>query len=215
MCQHPRNLLYHGPTMRALLVALDAWADRAVAPPPNNYPRLENGTLVSLEQAAAAFPVIPGVRFPTVLNELEVLDFGADFSSRGGRLTRLPPAAGPTYKIFVPKPDADGQDVAGIRPLEIRVPTGTHTGWNLRDAASRAPDLCGLSGSYFPLPATDVERRSRGDARQSLRERYTDHQGYVNAVKKAASALVAERFLLEEDAARYVHEAEASRVLRD
>jgi hypothetical protein len=215
MCQHPRNLLYHGPTMRALLVVLDAWADRGVAPPPSNYPRLENGTLVSLEQAATAFPTIPGVRFPTVLNELEVLDFGADFTGRGGRLTRLPPTAGATYKIFVPRPDADGQNVAGIRPLEIRVPTGTHTGWNVRDEASRAPDLCGLSGSYFPLPATDAERRSRGDARRSLKERYTDHQGYVSAVKKAARALVVERFLLEEDAIRYVQQAEASPVLRE
>jgi hypothetical protein len=114
----------------------------------------------------------------------------------------------------VPKPDMDGQDLAGIRPLEIRVPTGTHTGWNVRDAASRGPDLCGLSGSYFPLPATEAERKSQGDARKSLQERYTDHDGYVKAVKNAADALVQERFLLAEDAARYVREAESSGVLR-
>jgi hypothetical protein len=149
------------------------------------------------------------------MNELEVLDFGSDFNARGGRLTRLPPARGAKYQVFVPRPDADGQNVAGIRPLEIRVPTGTHTGWNVRDSASRAPDLCGLSGSYFPLPATEAERRAQGDSRKSLQERYTDHDGYVKAVKQAADALVKERFLLEEDARRYVTDAEASRVLRE
>jgi hypothetical protein len=149
-----------------------------------------------------------------VLNELEVLDFGADFNARGGRLTRLPPTPGAKYKVLVPKPDDDGQNIAGIRPLEIRVPTGTHTGWNVRDATSRAPDLCGLSGSYFPLPTTEAERRSRGDTRKSLQERYTDHEGYVKAVRKAADALVQDRFLLEEDATRYVRDAEASSVLR-
>jgi hypothetical protein len=206
--------MYHGPTLRALLVALDAWADRGVAPPKSNYPRVEDGTLVSLEQAAAAFPAIPGVRFPTVLNELEVLDFGAEFNARGGRLTRLPPASGAKYQVLLPRSDADGQNVAGIRPLEIRVPTGTHTGWNVRDAASRAPDLCGLSGSYFPLATTAAERQSLGDPRQSLQERYADHDGYVKAVKRAADELVHERFLLEEDARRYVRDAETSSVLR-
>src|SRR5216683_2883101 len=32
-CQNVRNLMYHGPTMRAVLMALDAWADRGVEPP--------------------------------------------------------------------------------------------------------------------------------------------------------------------------------------
>jgi hypothetical protein len=99
--------------------------------------------------------------------------------------------------------------------LEIRVPTGTHTGWNVRDETSRGPDLCGLSGSYFPLAATAAARQSSGDSRKSLQERYTDHAGYVTAVKNAAAALVRERFLLEEDAARYVREADASSVLRN
>ena len=33
MCANPTNPNYHGPTHRALLMALDAWADRGVAPP--------------------------------------------------------------------------------------------------------------------------------------------------------------------------------------
>jgi hypothetical protein len=52
-----------------------------------------------------------------------------------------------------------------------------------------------------------------GDPRRSLEERYGSHDGYVSAVKGAAKTLVAERFLLQEDADRYVKEAEASAVL--
>lgn len=214
ICRHPRNLMYHGATLRALLVALDVWADGGVAPPPSNYPRVEDGTLVSLEQARAAFPAIPGVAYPRALNGLEALDFGSELRATGGRLTKLPPTVGASYQVFVPKPDADGQSAAGIRPVEIRAATGTHTGWNLRDPAFRESDLCGLSGAFFPFAATAVERQSRRDPRKSLQERYADHAGYVNAVRQATAALVKERFLLEEDAQRYIREAEASVVLR-
>ena len=47
---------------RALLVAMDAWADRGIEPPPSNYPRVDDGTLVPLDEARAAFPAIPGAR---------------------------------------------------------------------------------------------------------------------------------------------------------
>ena len=53
-----------------------------------------------------------------------------------------------------------------------------------------------------------------GDPRLSLEERYADHAGYVDAVRRAAAELQRERFLLEEDVERYVREAEASDVLR-
>ncbi|MGE3513459.1 MAG: alpha/beta hydrolase domain-containing protein, partial [Vicinamibacterales bacterium] len=214
-CRYPRNLMYHGPTLRALLVALDAWADRGVEPPPSNYPRVDQGTLVPLAEARAAFPAIPGVTYPSALNGLEMLDFGPDFRSTGGRLTRLPPSAGASYQVLLPKTDADGHNLAGIRPIEIRASVGTHTGWNLRDPAFRGGVLCGLSGSYFPYAATAADRKATGDPRPSLEERYGNHAGYVRAVRAAAAALVEERFLLEEDAQRYVREADASPVLRD
>ena len=57
-----------------------------------------------------------------MLNTLELLEFGPLFDSEGGILTELPPLLGPSYKIFVPKPDNDGLDIAGIRPMEIRAP---------------------------------------------------------------------------------------------
>ena len=206
--------MYHGPTMRAVLLALDAWADRGVAPPKSNYPRIEDGTLVSVDRARDSFPAIPDVAFPASANDAEALDFGPGFNAQGGRLTRLPPAVSATFKVLVPKPDGDGQDVAGVRPMEIRVPLGTHTGWNLRGPGSRAPDLCGLSGSFIPFTRTKAERLKTGDPRLSLEERYHDHVGYVAAVKTAAKALHDDGFLLEEDVDRVVREAEMSSVLR-
>ena len=214
MCANSTNPNYHGPTVRALLMALDAWADKAIEPPESNYPGLGVQTLVTLAAAERVFPKIPSVTFPPMLNELELLDFGPLFGSDGGVLTELPPLLGPSYKIFVPKPDADGLDIAGIRPMEIRVPLGTNVGWNVRAPGFRAPNLCGLNGSFIALATTKAERLAKGDPRKSLQERYKNHQGYVDAVERAAAELVHERFLLEEDADRFISDAKASSVLK-
>jgi hypothetical protein len=53
-----------------------------------------------------------------------------------------------------------------------------------------------------------------GDPRKSLEERYKDHEGFVNAVTKAARELVHERFLLPDDANTFIQAAQASDVLR-
>ena len=115
--------------------------------------------------------------------------------------------------MLVPKPDADGIDMAGIRPMETRAPLGTNTGWNVRAAGFRAPHLCGLSGSYIPFATTRAEREQTGDPRRSLEERYVDHDGYVEAVRTAARELREAGFLVEEDEARFISEAESSNVL--
>jgi Alpha/beta hydrolase domain len=214
MCENPTNPNYHGPTVRALLMALDAWADQGVEPPKSQVPDVRKGTLVSLDAARAAFPTIPGVTFPAVLNELELLDYGPEFDSEGGRLTLLPPVLGPGYAVLVPKPDVDGLDIAGIRPMETRVPLGTNTPWNIRAPGRREGNLCGLSGSYIPFATTKAERLATGDPRKSLEERYKDHDGFVKAVEKAAKKLMQEGFLLQEDAERFISEAAASDVLR-
>ena len=62
----------------------------------------------------------------------------------------------------------------------------------------------GLTGSYLPFAKTAAERQASGDPRRSLQERYTDRAGFVRAVEDAARALVTERFLLQEDADRFI-----------
>ena len=198
------------PTLRALLVALDEWADRGVPPPKSNYPLLQDKTLVSLEEARAAFPKIPGLRFPAALNELSLPSFGPGFQSTGGRLTQATPTLGARYQLFVPKSDSDGLDLAGIRSVEVRAPTATITGWNVRAGGRRPSDLCGLNGAFVPFAATKAERQASTDPRPSLEERYGGHAGFVKAVEEATRVLVSERFLLQEDAERYVKAARES-----
>lgn len=213
-------------TLRATLRNMDRWADggrnderghddddgRSL--PDSNYPSLHDGTLVTLSEVAAAFPAIPNVNFPTVYDTYELLDFGPLFGSHGGILTVEPPRNGPSYAVRLPKSDRDGIDLAGVHQIESRVPIGTSTGWNLRSASHRAPNLCVLTGSYFPFATTRAARLLSGDPRPSLQERYGSHDGFVRAVEKAAHQLVEERFLLKVDAQADIDAARASTVLK-
>src|SRR2546430_163835 len=98
--------------------------------------------------------------------------------------------------------------------VEMSSPLGTNVGWNMRAAGFRAPNLCGLNGSFIPFATTKAERLAKGDPRKSLQERYKNHEGYVQAVQRAATELVSERFLLQEDADRFVSDAKGSSVLK-
>ena len=210
-CQNPTPTSVD-ETSRALLVALDAWADQGIEPPPSNYPRLEDGTLVPLDEARRAFPSIRGVTFPTAGNEFELLNFGPEFGRTGGVITLQPPLAGRKYPLLVPKSDADGLNIAGIRSMQIRVPLGTSTGWNVRSSDHRAGNLCGLTGSFLPFAKTKAERSATGDPRRSLEERYGSHDSFVKAVEAAAKELVRARFLLPEDANKFIDAARLSDV---
>ena len=123
----------------------------------------------------------------------------------------MPPVPGSSrYQLFVPKPDSDGLDIGGIRPMEVAAPTATIAGWNVRAPGRRAPDLCGLSGWFIPFASTKTQRKAGADPRPSLEERYGDNAGFVKAVEAAARKLVRERFLLREDADRYIQAASAA-----
>jgi len=215
LCQNSTPSAGIAETARALLVAMDQWADQGIEPPPSNYPRLEEGTLIPVAEYAAEFPAIPGAAVTQVQNPLELLNFGPLFGRLGGVITLQPPLLGPTYPQFVPTADQDGLDVAGVRPLQIRAPLGTNTGWNVRAKGHRPPNLCRLTGTFIPFAETREERLASGDPRLSLRERYRTHHGFVRAVRRAARELVRERFLLEEDATTLINAAEASDVLRN
>jgi hypothetical protein len=114
---------------------------------------------------------------------------------------------------MVPKTDADGNDVAGIRLPEIAVPDATYSGWNVRAAGYARGDLCNASGQKIPFAATTSDRRPR-DPRLSVQERYPTHFSYVARVALAATGLWAERLLLPADVLRYVIAATLSRVGR-
>ena len=89
VCQQPRNPLVGNPAMRALLVALDAWASAGVEPPESEVPRVGDGTLVGSAQQDVGFPHIPGVQYNGRMHEGDLMDFGPQASE--GVLTFLPP----------------------------------------------------------------------------------------------------------------------------
>ena len=120
----------------------------------------------------------------------------------------MPPKRGETYHTLVPAVDADGLDIAGIRLPDITVPVATYTGWNLRAPQHGSPDMImGLFGSYVEFPRTKEERLASGDPRLSIQERYPTKEAYLNRVRAAAEALVAQRLLLVEDVERIVADA--------
>ena len=122
----------------------------------------------------------------------------------------LPPKLlGTPYPVFVPKTDADGNDIAGVRMPEIAVPVATYTGWALR---ADGHDGCDAAGQRIPFAKTKAARIASGDPRLSLEERYPDHATYVARVTQAAQELNAQRFLLDDDVAAIIAAAQAASV---
>jgi hypothetical protein len=202
------NPLPAGDVLRALMVSLDLWVTKRIAPPPSQYPTVKEGTLVEPRPRRIRFPNIPGVRFAGLHNRQLFLDYGPKILR--GKLDLHPPRTnGGEYTILVPKVDRDGNDVAGIRLPAIQVPIATYTGWNLRPRGLAEGELAGLLGSFVPFPETKAKRRKTGDPRSSIEERYRNRADYVSQVSRAARILVEKRYLLPEDAERMI--AEASR----
>jgi hypothetical protein len=191
-CQQLSNPNPHNPVVRALYMALDDWATKGVPPPASRYSKVSDGTLVpSLPQSVQGFPVIPGVNYTGWYNPVDLLDQSV-----------LPnmPIPGKSYTVLVPRTDVDGNDIAGIRTVDVQVPLATYTGWALRRAPFAEGEDCALTGQYIPFAATRAERLAKGDPRLSVEERYRNHGQYVAQVARAADRLVRQRVLLDEDA---------------
>jgi len=71
-----------------------------------------------------------------------------------------------------------------------------------------------LTVCLFRLKNTKEERKTAGDPRLSVEERYRDRERYLKAVVKAAEELVNEGFLLPEDAKIEIEKAEKSNILK-
>ena len=210
-CQQQSNPNPHVWTMRALLTAFTAWVKDGTAPPASATPRIDDGSMVAPDQVK--FPPIPaneygGVKRPAtvttrVYDTLHPLDFGPQFKpgDESGVITIDPPKVGTaSYGVLVPQVDADGNDIGGIRSVFVRAPVGTYMGWNVGRADRFEGGMCNLQGSFVPFAPTAAAREAVGDPRPSLEERYGSADAYVAAFSKGAEALVAQRFLLPDDA---------------
>jgi hypothetical protein len=208
-CQQFLNPLNSAPVQRALFIALDAWSTNGTLPPPSRVPQFSDGTLVPpLPQPGMGFPNIPGVTYTGLKTTRYLLDYGPHFDTTGIATINPPvitppyednPLNGRIYPSFVPKTDSDGNDIAGVRLPDVTVPLATYTGWALR-AGPQANDGCEGSGQMIPFAATVAERRSTGDPRPSVEERYPSFAKYSSAVNRAIDDLVRDRLMLCEDA---------------
>ncbi|HEX5282197.1 MAG TPA: alpha/beta hydrolase domain-containing protein [Micropepsaceae bacterium] len=212
ICQQMRNPLGPGVVLRALLVDMDQWVTNGTLPPPSRVPRIADGTLAPpLPQAGQGFPKLTGVTYNGRMHTGDLFDYGPEFDK--GILTTLPPKlVGTPYPALVPKTDADGNDLAGIRIPEVAVPVATYTGWALRANPSGGDDGCDAAGQMIDFAKTKAEREASGDPRPSLEERYATHDAYVNAVSAAANALERDRLMLPEDAQAYTKRAQDSAI---
>ncbi len=190
------------PFLRGLLLTLDRWSAGGQASPPSRYPKIREGTLVPWTQNATGFPEIPGIRYPGVIQQPAFLDFGPYWKSKG-IVDQQPPIARGSYRVLVPKSDADGNDVGCLSPPEVAVPIATYTSWRLRSKQAGAEnELYSLSGSYIPFPVTKKEREEKHDPRLSVEERYPSLEDYLGKLKARCLQLEKEGYLLPEDTER-------------
>jgi hypothetical protein len=141
----------------------------------------------------------PAVKFVADNDPLHVQDYGKDYNAAdtSGIISGDPPKLSTArYGTLVAQVDADGNDLGGIRNVFAAVPIGTYTGWNYFNKEFFEDGFCTLNGSFIPFAPTKQEQR------------YPTKESYVAAFRKAADDLVAQRFLLPDDAIRLVTEAE-------
>jgi len=201
---NPLDFLF---TLRSLAFRLMAWVEDGTEPPPSRFPHLSAGTLVPLQ--GLAFPPLPGVETPSVIHEAYRADYGPNWREEG-IASRQPPELGPAFPSLVSQVDGLGNEMAGVRGVELRVPVATYTPWSLRWGFSSAEgELVDFLGTFIPLSRTEEERRARGDPRPSIEALYGNREAYLEHVRAATRALVRDGLLLPEDAPRAVEAAEA------
>jgi Alpha/beta hydrolase domain len=216
VCELPANPNPELDTMRALLEDMVEWIVKGTPPPPSQYPRVADGTLVRPTKTAVNFPDIPGVTFKDNFeNPLIDYDWGPHFNYNdvSGVVSKVPPPIKQVIPLLVPKVNADGNEIAGVASVLHQAPLGTYLGWNIIPSGFFKDQMCAFTGGFIPFATTKEERMAANDPRPSLAERYGSQKAYVAAVRAAAEKSVRERFLLPDDAERLIQQAAASRVL--
>jgi hypothetical protein len=188
-CVNPRN--WHDPmaAIRALLVALDEWVVWDRQPPESCLPKIADGSLVPADKVA--FPAVPGLVPPKAANDVYPL---SDWTE--------PKPSERSWRPMVPQVGADGNELAGIRLPDIAVPRGTFAGWNLYREPYPAGELADRDGTFLPFAETNETRGD--DPRPSMAERYGGQADYEHKRKDATDDLRIRRFLLAEDADRFL-----------
>jgi hypothetical protein len=199
---NPLNVTDYLPLLRGAFDNLVRWVCEGVEPPASALPRLADKTAVTRERISydyMGFTTINQV-MPRRMWSLPKLEFGPQAAEGIGAYPGMIALTKP-YALYVSAVDTDGNEVAGIRLPDIAVPLATHTGWNPRHPDTGGIDQsAGLSGSTVPFARTAADRERTADIRPSIEERYAGREDYVARCEAVAADLVAQRFLLPQDA---------------
>jgi len=191
-------------TMRALLVQMLEWVRDSSEPPASAYPRIDAGTLVSINEVD--FPKLHDLELPSVAHEAYRADYGPRWSD--GIIDKQPPELGPAFPTLVPQVDMLGNELGAVGTVEILAPLATYAPWNLRIGFPGGTDeLTDFIGTYLPLPKTEQERRATNDPRPSIASLYPSKEEYLALAERVARSLVEHGFLLEEDVSSAVGRA--------
>lgn len=183
--------------LRALMIDLIDWVKDGTEPPASVYPTVAGKTLV--RAASEAFPKIGALPMARRPYQPYRIDLGPQWAS--GIIAHEPPTLGAPYVTLVPRVDSIGNDVGGIRAVEVEVPLATYFPWQLRTGMPAAPDrLVSFRGTFVPLPRTPEERAANHDSRPAIAKLYPSKSAFLERVDAAARSLVARRFMLPEDA---------------
>jgi hypothetical protein len=194
---------------RALYVAMVDWVTKGIDPPPSAYPKVSDGTLVAATSAAMGWPNIPNAPKPDgVMNPVLDYDYGPQFryNDDSGVMTIMPPTIKQVIPTLAPKVNADGNEIAGVRSLLLRVPLGTYTAWNPIASGPLKGREASLAAGYVPFAKTKAERLASGDPRLSIEERYSSFWLYYYYAVNEANDMVQQRLLLPDDAAVLINQ---------
>lgn len=218
-CGAPVNTRAIAPAMRALLVALDDWTAKGLVPPASHAP-----AAADLAKAGdlkwpkvAEFPAPPDR--PAFGQDLPNADKAID-SKNAERALREKPASTFSPRALegardVPRIDADGNELSGLRLPDHALPIATFTGFNAKKEKEKEKEkdkdapAC-VAGAAIPFAPDKAAREKNGDPRPSLNERYGSRAYFVATMRIVANKLVKERLLLPDDADAYVAAARAA-----
>jgi hypothetical protein len=140
------------------------------------------------------------------MNSLLDFDCRNSVTPKSRLMTNLPAPVRQVIPTLAPKVDADGNEIAGVRSLLLRMPLGTYTGWNPIASGILKGQNCVLTGGYIPFAITRAQRLASGDPRLSIEERYGTLGQYYSAALYQAKDLFRQRFLLVDDANRLINQ---------
>lgn len=181
---------------RALISNLDGWVKGTATPLASSYPKIADGSMAvpTFDPSSLGAPDLSalGLGFNGVYNTLSVNDESVIPSVPGSQM----------YVVHLPTTDKQGNSKAGVKMPDSAVPLATFVGYNLRRTNFVAGDQNGLGSSQLAF-ALNTSSKNPLDTRKSAQELYTNPAGYIAAMNAAVDKLVADQFMLPDDAVMY------------